>query len=180
MNKEQLDKILKDHKLWLESDKKEGKGAYLQGANLQGANLQRTDLREANLREAYLQGANLQGANLRGANLQEANLREANLQRTDLREAYLQGANLQEANLREAYLQGANLQEANLQRTNIITFQANRDFAFHHEGYIKIGCKGMMLDEWLDRYEEIGKEEGYTNQEITMYGHWLKGLKLFS
>ena len=82
LTQEELDSILDDHKLWLESK-------YTKG--------ERADLREADLR-----GANLHGANLRRADLREANLRGANLCETDLREANLRGAELRRANLRGA------------------------------------------------------------------------------
>ena len=49
MNKDVLDKILNNHKLWLKTNGEEGERANLQGANLRWANLR---------------GANLQGANL--------------------------------------------------------------------------------------------------------------------
>jgi len=53
MNKEELTKILEDHKLWLKDNSK-GKradltGADLTGANLTGANLNRADLTGASL-----------------------------------------------------------------------------------------------------------------------------------
>ena len=54
--KQELDKILSDHKLWIEG-KPEGKRA----------DLSKADLSEANLSEANLSGANLSGANLYGA-----------------------------------------------------------------------------------------------------------------
>ena len=81
----QLQKILEEHRKWVESKGKEGKIANLQGANLQKANLgfadlQEADLEKANLQGAFLQSANLQGAKLFGANLQGANLLYANLE----------------------------------------------------------------------------------------------------
>ena len=54
MEQEKLDKILEQHKLWLESDGEKGERANLIRANLTDANLIR---------------ANLTGANLRGADL---------------------------------------------------------------------------------------------------------------
>ena len=78
-NKDTLDKILDNHKLWLKTNGEEGERANLQEANLQEANLRWANLRWANLQGANLQGANLQEANLQGANLQEANLRWADL-----------------------------------------------------------------------------------------------------
>ena len=75
MNKlstEELQDILKKHKMWIVGDKK-GRRANLRGANLRGADLCEADLREANLCEADLRGANLRGANLYGANLRNCN-----------------------------------------------------------------------------------------------------------
>ena len=69
MNKEQLDKILDNHKLWLKTNGAEG---------------ERADLRYADLRYANLSGADLSGADLRSANLRSADLRSADLRSADL------------------------------------------------------------------------------------------------
>jgi len=202
MTNEELQKILDNHKLWL-SDFNQGERAnlqeaYLQEANLQGANLEGAILREtilqgANLREAKLQGANLWEAKLQGANLWEAKLYKANLRDANLFKANLQGANLyktnlQGANLGEAYLQGANLceanlQGANLQHTEVLNFTLGIHFGFAHFGkqykdgsYVKIGCHGGSLEHWLENYEIIGKDNGYTKQQIKIYGLQLKVL----
>ena len=63
MDRDKLDKILKNHMLWL-NDKKNGV---------------RADLSDANLNGAYLNGAYLSRANLRGADLRCADLRGAYL-----------------------------------------------------------------------------------------------------
>ena len=102
MKQSELKAILKDHKLWIQSDGKQGKRASLQGANLAGVNLTEADLTEANLRGADLQNANLQNANLRGANLRGAYLYGANLRGADLQDANLQDADFSDANLRDA------------------------------------------------------------------------------
>ena len=85
-----IEKILKDHKLWLED--KGGKRAYLRGADLEGAdlreafleytNLTKADLRHADLRMADLRCADLEGADLEGADLRHADLRYAKLKTT--------------------------------------------------------------------------------------------------
>ena len=85
MRQSELKTILKHHKLWIQSDGREGEranlmGAYLAGANLQGANLQGAYLRGASLQGVNLQGAYLAGADLQGADLQDADLEDANLQ----------------------------------------------------------------------------------------------------
>jgi hypothetical protein len=107
MDQAALQKILDDHRLWLEN--KGGKTADLREANLCRADLHGADLCEANLCGADLRVADLRGADLGRADLREANLGGADLGRADLREADLREANLGGADLREANLCGANL-----------------------------------------------------------------------
>jgi hypothetical protein len=78
MNPEELQKILIDHKKFLEGEDG-GKKADLLDADLCGADLRRADLRGADLHGAYLRRADLRGANLDGAYLRRADLRGANL-----------------------------------------------------------------------------------------------------
>jgi hypothetical protein len=124
MDPQELEHVLTNHRVWVESSGREGtradlRGADLQWADLQGANLRGADLREANLHGADLQGANLRSADLRGADLQWADLREANLREADLQWADLQGADLRGADLRGADLREADLREADLPRADL-------------------------------------------------------------
>ena len=89
MNTAELQKILDEHKVWVESYRQRG-----DRANLRGADLRCADLRDANLRCADLRGADLRGADLRGADLSDADLRGADLRGADLRDADLRGADL--------------------------------------------------------------------------------------
>ena len=91
MTQEELNKVLENHKHWLNEDcdgweemKVNLRNADLCNANLCGANLCSADLRNANLRSADLCGANLCNANLRYANLRYADLRNVNLRYADL------------------------------------------------------------------------------------------------
>lgn len=97
MEKEKLDKILENHKLWLNGEG--GECANLRGADLRYANLYNIDLRCANLNSADLNSADLRCANLRGANLRGANLNSANLSGASLYNANLYSSNLNNANL---------------------------------------------------------------------------------
>jgi hypothetical protein len=117
----ELNQVLEQHKLWIETKGKEGVCADLTGADLTGADLTGADLTGANLNGANLNGANLQGADLRAANLRGANLHGAdfwgaNLHGANLKNADLRGANLKDANLKDANLWGANLTGAYLFR----------------------------------------------------------------
>ena len=114
LTREKLNKILEEHKHWIDEDCKNWEemradlrnadlrstdllNAVLRGANLSGANLFNADLRGADFH-----GANLLNANLSGANLFNANLRDADLHNADLHNADLSGANLRGADLRSA------------------------------------------------------------------------------
>ena len=121
MTQEELNKVLENHKHWLNEDCEgwESMRADLRGADLRGADLRGADLRGANLRGANLLWADLLEADLRGADLRGANLRLADLRGADLLEADLRGANLRGANLRGADLRGADLRGANLRGANL-------------------------------------------------------------
>ena len=152
--KTELATILTAHSLWQSTTGREGTRADLRGADLGGANL-----READLSRADLYGANLRGANLRGANLSEANL---------------SGANLYGANLREADLRGANLYGA---KQRIVQISTVRHQIVAIDDMVSIGCHKFKLTHWLEHYQQIGKEEGYSDAEIELYGKLLKALE---
>ena len=132
--KEELDKILADHKEWL-SDPTKGARADLRYADLSAANLGSADLSAADLRYANLSAANLGYANLSGADLRYANLSSANL----------------------------------------LIFQFQRHTAyFTLDGTLRIGCHCLPISEWLETYEDLGKQEGYTQSQIKAYGSFIK------
>lgn len=125
MTQEELNKILQEHKLWLESFHEKGKRAYLGSTCLEHLNLKGADLRYAllgwsNLKYADLSYANLTGAYLVGANLREAYLECVNLSDADLSHADLSNANLLCACLNDANLSFACLYNVNLIRANLI------------------------------------------------------------
>ena len=74
MNREKLQKVLENHRLWLAGEG--GECADLSGVDLQGANLKGADLSDADLTGADLRGANLCYANLSDANLTEVKYNE--------------------------------------------------------------------------------------------------------
>ena len=118
MNIEKLNKVLENHKHWLNKD---CEGWENMRANLKRADLRGADLIDANLTRAILRGANLTGAHLTRANLTRADLRGANftgaiLIRADLTSANIRGVNLTDADLIGADLTGADLTIADLRR----------------------------------------------------------------
>ena len=109
ITKQELDKILDNHKLWLASNGEKGERANLRSANLSSADLSSADLSYADLSYADLSYADLRYANLRSANLRSANLSSANLRSANLSSANLSSANLSSADLSYADLSSADL-----------------------------------------------------------------------
>ena len=128
MNTAELQKILDEHKVWVESCCQRGDRANLRGA----------DLSDANLSYANLRGANLRGANLRGANLRGADLSDANLSYANLRGANLRGANLSYANLRGADLPDLTFVIMGMEYAITIT----------NGEYLRAGCQNHKIEDW--------------------------------
>ena len=99
MTKEELNKIIENHKHWLNQDCESWQSMK---ANLRYADLRNADLSYAYLRFADLRNADLGYTNLMGANLRNTNLGYAYLRFADLRNSYLCDANLDGADLRNA------------------------------------------------------------------------------
>lgn len=87
-------------------------------------------------------------------------------ERADLTGANLRGANLTGANLLYANLSGANGQ--------FCTGYFGKHHAIAAGGYISIGCQRHTYQEWLDNGEQIGKANGYSDDEIDDYMSWIK------
>ena len=96
--------------------------------------------------------------------------RHENDEQIDLSGVNLRWADLIEANLRGADLRGADMRWADGPFT-LGAFGRHGGIAVG--GYITIGCERHTYDEWLERYEEIGKRHNYTTDEIADYGAWI-------
>ena len=121
LTREELYKILKEHKHWINEDCKnwEEMRADLRGVDLRGADLLNAVLSGANLHNANLHNAVLCGADLHYANLHNADLHNAVLSGADLSKADLSGVNLCDADLRSTDLHKADLCNANLLCANL-------------------------------------------------------------
>lgn len=113
MNKEELQSILEQHRLWLDDDKR-GKRVELAGIDLQDIYLAGANLQGAILEGANLQGANLVGVDFRSASLIETNLSYVNLSYANLIDANLKNTNLKNADIKNTDFRGANLSGADL------------------------------------------------------------------
>jgi hypothetical protein len=92
ITQEQLNEILKLHKLWL-LDNTKGQRADLSNADFRHADFSYTNLSNANFSNTNLSNANFNYAYLDYANFSNANLKYANFSNTNLSNAYLNYAN---------------------------------------------------------------------------------------
>ena len=134
MTEEKLNKILENHKHWLNADcegwedmKVNLNSVILQGVDLSRVDLHFADLSYADLSYADLTDVDLSYANLHGANLYKANLRGARLIDTHLSKTNLRDAKLCNADLHYADLSFANLSNADLSNANL--FGADLSYA---------------------------------------------------
>jgi uncharacterized protein YjbI with pentapeptide repeats len=76
MNNDELNLILEQHKLWLDSWGNDGRRARLRGANLRGMDLSGACLRAADMRDADFTDANLQDAEFHWALIMSPSVRK--------------------------------------------------------------------------------------------------------
>jgi len=80
----ELNQVLQQHELWLETSGDQGARGDLSHINLSGANLFCTNLSGVDLSHAQLSGANLYDTSLSGVDLSHTQLTRANLSHADL------------------------------------------------------------------------------------------------
>ena len=73
-----------------------------------------------------------------------------------------------------AIKQKANLNYADLNYADLLIFQYQRHQAICAGERLTIGCHDKPLAEWACDYEKIGKESGYTDLQIKMYGKFIE------
>lgn len=125
-----IDAILEQHGLWLETRTEQGQRANLEKLDIAGIDLSGKDLSNANLRSADLsdaqcvgtvfQSADMRSASLSGAILREADLTVAKLRHADLRFCDLTAAVLKDSDLAGAQLKGVKAQEADFTGANML------------------------------------------------------------
>ena len=158
MDEKHLNKVLEDHKTWLES--LGGKRADLSNADLREVDLYRADLRSANLRGAKLHKADLCDAKLCGANLYQANFFCANLFKADLSETNLGETNFRAANLSKAILCRASMCETDFRRAYM--------YGVDLRGTILRGAnlRGANLDQQIVQIGPIGSRNDYVTYNV--------------
>ena len=115
---------------------------------------------------------------LAGAELSGVSLPAVMLHQADLRGAHLEGANLVNAELSESALSYANLSEANLYRAMVFICGSRHNLQYNKSiGELRIGCHVYHLEYWILMYDVIGREEGYTDEQIAEYRNYMRMLK---
>src|ERR687888_2327546 len=84
LSRDEIDRMLADHRLYLETEYHEGHRANFSSADLTGRYFSGLDLRGIKMDRAVLRGADFTGAHLQSANLIGAILQEACFDRADL------------------------------------------------------------------------------------------------
>jgi hypothetical protein len=56
----------------------------------------------------------------------------------------------------------------------IINLNGSRHSLFYINGIIKIGCEKHVISKWMSDYKEIGKDNNYSEDEISEYYEYIK------
>ncbi|MCW9033479.1 MAG: pentapeptide repeat-containing protein [Alphaproteobacteria bacterium] len=103
-----------DHRLWINSGRKEGKPCRLANAIFVELDLAAVDLTLAQMPGGNFSKMDCSGSTFRKTNLKKANFSGANLTECDFSVAHLEGANFSRAKLKFANMRGSNLENANM------------------------------------------------------------------
>src|SRR6266516_7723119 len=94
LSPDQIEQLLAEHRLYLETEYHGGHRANFASADLTGRDFSGLNLRGIKMDRAVLRGADFTGAHLQSANLVGALAEEARFDKADLTGARLSGANL--------------------------------------------------------------------------------------
>src|SRR6201987_3488825 len=101
LSPDEIERMLAEHRLYLETEYHEGHRANFSSADLTGRDFSRLNLRGIKMDRAVLTRADFTGAQLQSANLVGALAEQACLDRANLSRARLSGANLVLASLED-------------------------------------------------------------------------------
>ena len=111
-SRDEIKQMLAAHRLYLETECRQGHRANFASADLSGHDFSGLNLRGIKMDRAVLEGADFTGTHLQRANLIGAILQGARFDRADLSGARLSGANLVSASLENARLAKADMEFA--------------------------------------------------------------------
>src|SRR5438094_8555950 len=98
----EIERMLAEHRLYLETEYHQGHRANFASADLTGRDFSGLNLRGIKMDRAVLRGADFTGAHLQSANLVGALAEQACFDRADLSRARVSGANLVSSSLADA------------------------------------------------------------------------------
>jgi hypothetical protein len=162
-----------------------------EGTDFSGATLIETCFDESNLKLAKFVGANLYGARLCFTKCQHVDFVKAHLGKSSgfkanfygskFNDANLKGASLFKANLEWADFEGTNLECTDLDKTRLegaklkyLRIGGSKHTVTAYADQIGIGCYIRSFKWWLENYEEVGKKEKYSPEQIKEYGNKIK------
>jgi hypothetical protein len=143
----------------------------LSGIDFSGANLSSCFMPRVNLRRSNLSGASLYNSCMDNSDFAYANLTGADLRYSGLRGSIFFKSILKEINLSCSFLSGAILES--VKGKDILSFSFNKHHTYYYDGELQIGCITNRLDWWLRNYKEVGDNNGYSEQEISMYHEFM-------
>lgn len=138
--KDELEKSLSLHKLWLDTDGKDGKKAVLKRHDLRKIDLRGKDLRKIELRQSNMAFAKLDGANLAGASIGDVNLFKASMEDCNLSGANAPNSDFSGVNANRVKFQAANLRAANLSKSQL------EDSDFNSATLNQVDFRNAVLD----------------------------------
>ena len=110
LSPDEIERLLAEHRLYLETEYHEGHRANFSSADLAGRDFSGLNLRGVKMDRAVLTGADFTRAHLQSANLVGALAEQACFDRADLSRARLSEANLVSASLEDACLAKAEME----------------------------------------------------------------------
>src|SRR5437762_2555993 len=102
LSRDEIEQMLAEHRLYLETEWRQGHRANFASADLSGQDFSGLNLRGIKMDRAVLTGADFTGTELQRANLIGVISQEVRFDRADLSGARLSGANLVSASLEDA------------------------------------------------------------------------------
>lgn len=133
LTQKELDKIIKFHKIWLETKGRRGKQAVIIDKDLSGLKIDHVDFTEAMFKQCNMSNMKIRRAIFNGSEFNTVNLSESSICECEMRVSLLSNVNLEdtlfcltnlghskfinETDLSKACLQGASLHLANTNKT---------------------------------------------------------------
>jgi hypothetical protein len=168
-------KLIQDHKLWIDSDGKEGKCLTLKLVDLRkkdfsGLNLSNANFIECNLRDANFSNCDLRNSNFFYSDLFSVDFRNSDLRCVNLMMTEMCGVKLTGANLYDAELGGAKLSSSGI--FSITTM--GMTVVLNHPKQIQIGDMIYSPEYWLENTSTIAIKNRQKEDEIEKYRKYIE------